>query len=155
MGVKETDWAWLAGIIDGEGYVGVRRYGGDSKPYEFVRVGMSDLHPLLRAAKITGSHPPTRPQIKPGRRPAFELAIYGRKAALVIARVYKYLTGKRLCALIAYNAYLQRMPYVNRRAPARVMRRLEACAQLSKDAMFVQHLVLPKWFVDPDLSCIL
>ena len=155
MDVPETDWAWLAGLIDGEGYIGVRRYRRDCKPYEFIRIGMADLQPLLRAAGMTGRNMATRPQVRMGKRPAFELSWYGRYAAQVIQRVYKHMTAKRLCALIAYNAYMQRRHYFNRHTPTWIMRRLDVCSELSKCAMGVQYLKLPKWFVEPDMSCIL
>ncbi len=49
--LNERDLGWIAGIIDGEGTIGV--YPDNAKPHALLRVAMADEPPVRRLHKLT------------------------------------------------------------------------------------------------------
>jgi len=91
--------AYLAGIIDGEGYIGIcRRYTGRAKkwsPAYSVRMSLSmtDREPVeLFAFTFGGS---LRRRYRPPHKPIWELTLTCRRAATVIRALLPYLRAKR------------------------------------------------------------
>jgi hypothetical protein len=96
--VTEEEWAWLAGVIDGEGCITLihRKEKGHSQFEPFIGISQklrTGLPLLEKAAKITG-----RRIIKTGRRELEyrSVQIYGYENVLrVLEKVLPYLTNKR------------------------------------------------------------
>lgn len=102
---SESDWAWLAGIIDGEGYISMvasrgRRYRSNPARAPFVvtrRLAITNCNlPLLITiaclfgGKIhTHTAPPTR------HRQQFQWYVYGSDMIRILSRVYPRLVSKR------------------------------------------------------------
>jgi hypothetical protein len=80
----DAEVAWLAGLLEGEGYFGVIRSHVGGKVYVYPRIGvtMTDRDVVQRAVTIMGAgkvHP-----VKPygaSRKPQYRLHISGRRAA--------------------------------------------------------------------------
>ena len=97
-GVKEVDWAWLAGVIDGEGTISLihRKTKGhyEFEPIIAVSQKMRTGMPLLKkVAKITG-----RNIIRTGKRELNyrSVQVYGYESILyVLKNIYPYLTSKK------------------------------------------------------------
>lgn len=104
-----TDLAWVAGIIDGEGYIGVNKkyYKIDNRPETIsyvlrVCVKMTDkktieyIHELFNVGTITTSKNPTG-----NRRPTYGWVCSARKAKIILQRILPYLITKRERAKLA------------------------------------------------------
>jgi hypothetical protein len=79
--------AWLAGLLDGEGCF------DDPRSNARVRIKMSDLDVVLRAANLMGAR--THPEIIPGRKPLLVAQITGQPAINVLYAVLPYLGARR------------------------------------------------------------
>lgn len=121
---RQVDWAWLAGIIDGEGNLNVQvRPGPNGKPYfrPKVRVANTDIRMIQKISEIYAEagvvffysvHP------QRGKNGAayktqmnIEVASQGSGAA-VLEWIMPYLINKRRTAeaLLALIRFVQRMP---------------------------------------------
>jgi len=82
--VKDTEAAYLAGIIDGEGYIGHR----------CVQVELTDQDIALKVAELMGS-----PSVGTRQRGAYKRTwraeVYGERALAVLATVLPYLGERR------------------------------------------------------------
>lgn len=89
-----ADVAWTAGIVDGEGHIGIERYGG--KTTYGINVGNTDRRMLEKLRDLWGGNicfnaRPDRPRSKP----FWVWYIKGRKNALpCIVNIYPYLVCK-------------------------------------------------------------
>ncbi len=112
-----ADRAWLAGIIDGEGTIGIHHYertDGQGYHYHqfqpFIGMGSSDLCMVEHCAAITrmgGSRQKTEPGYQDSRgiksrRAHYEWRLEGEQAIKVIEDIYPYLILKERQARIAY-----------------------------------------------------
>lgn len=104
--------AYAAGLIDGEGYIGIQLSGGSYQVR--LKVSMSDkgLPALNRMMRIYGGKITFEPQRDPKRRDVHTWRVSGVLAADVIRRVRPYLTVKATPADIAleFQAMVDRSP---------------------------------------------
>jgi hypothetical protein len=98
---KQTDWAWLAGILDGEGCLSVGRNNGAGGRYIglHVVVRMADEDAVRRAYTIAGVgtlklHRP----FTTNRRALWEWNTSSQEAARTLRLVLPYLVTKRVQA---------------------------------------------------------
>jgi hypothetical protein len=100
---KATDWAWLAGVIDGEGCIVINRQRANSRKdlktdsfRLYVQITMGCRKSLEKCQSITGfgsihNHTPT----KKNSNPAFCWMSNGREAASILKQIVKYAVTKR------------------------------------------------------------
>lgn len=98
-----NEYAWLAGIIEGEGYID-RKVRAGQKDAIRIRVKMTDEDVIARVAKMFESSYYPRPQPE-GQKLQYETAITGKRA-LEILRTMEPLFSKRRKARIAELAGL-------------------------------------------------
>jgi hypothetical protein len=104
---RETDLAWAAGFIDGEGCINIAhkstisRYGKKYNYYSLaVMVGQITPEPLLKLKEMFGGHI-RGPIIKENRRPSFMWSISSRNSADMLQKLLPYLIVKKSEALNA------------------------------------------------------
>lgn len=108
MTPSDTDIAWLAGLMEGEGWFRLAVYKKQPKRRPQVEVGlkMTDLDVVQNAVAIIGSTRPIKPCKKPtgdagrGRSfdrwsPQFEWRVYGAQAERVMRLVRPYMGQRR------------------------------------------------------------
>lgn len=100
-----TDAAYLAGLIDGEGYVGLVRFGkrasGEVAIYPRLTIAMTDKAIVNWVDVLTG-YIGTRGVLdrhNPKHRPAYQWHANGKAAEAVLAQVLPYMRVKRRQAL--------------------------------------------------------
>lgn len=109
--MKQTDAAWAAGILDGEGYIGMTRcWPGTNRRrsigYQLrISVRMTHRDTIWRLARIfdCGTLKQCRPQNVKRHKPAFEWFVSDRAMVLVLQQVLPYLTTKKDQALLALS----------------------------------------------------
>lgn len=102
---EKLRWAWLAGIIDGEGYIGLSlasRRDGYYHSALVLRISMTHRETLLEIQRITnlGSVFEARPATR-NWKTAFEWRVYNKEAAAVLRTCISMLVTKRDQAAIA------------------------------------------------------
>ena len=109
--IKQTDWAWLAGIIDGEGSIYSRknRYRHGPMGYQVcLTVGNTDMKMLERCLEITGvgniyaRKLDMRLQARIRQLWSWQTT-KGSDVIKVLRAVWPYLTTKRQQAAVAFN----------------------------------------------------
>lgn len=94
-----TDWAWLAGIIEGEGNVSVCRHHGTSHtPHFYLRVSNCEMAMLEECMRITGVGriAKRKRKINPEKhRDCHYWEVRKYDAARVLAMIYPYMITKR------------------------------------------------------------
>lgn len=90
-----TDWAWLAGLIDGEGHVTLLndRHGEPGIPH--VGVGMTHGPTLARVHALFGGSLNYKPARTPGRRDQWVVRWSCAAARRILAGVAPYAVTKR------------------------------------------------------------
>lgn len=131
-GMSETDWAYLAGIIDGEGYIGLNR-NGKSGGHQLRIAVKSTCHELLtwlRDHTGVGSIREIRdhrPLLGPGHRsPVREWRAFTNDARDVLNRIQDLLKVKREQARIAVE-YQTQSPAERRETGAHYHAELMRC----------------------------
>jgi hypothetical protein len=91
--------SWLAGFIDGEGYIGVRSTQGW---YALsLTIGNTHLRSLERCIEIApGFGGPYTDKRVPPRRPSWRVTIQGKKAKELLEALYPHLVTKKQQAAI-------------------------------------------------------
>lgn len=100
--MQETTLAYLAGLIDGEGYIGVKRTNRKdaTSPIYHERIQLRMVHEgaiALLAETLGGSYYREKPHANNGR-PLFCWQASDALAARILERVLPYLLVKRECA---------------------------------------------------------
>lgn len=86
------DIAWVAGLIEGEGYIG-NHYDNE---YPRIAIAMTDLDVLIRAAEILGATTVrTKKLCKGGVKPQFHVRIGGRLAIEWCMTIYPLMGERR------------------------------------------------------------
>lgn len=104
--VTEADLAYTAGIIDGEGYIGIRNT--PKRCYIDVVVVSTDPRlPLWLQEHWLGNLSKQR-MMQPGQRPAFRWNVHSRQALAVLKaiRPFMVLKGERADVAMAFQATL-------------------------------------------------
>jgi DNA modification methylase len=116
---KETDRAWMAALVDGEGCIGIAKDRGRSNGgtgecqpgYSvYLSIGNNDRELLDRCVEITGfgsvgvkDRPSVDARGVKSRRTYFGWWISSNQAVAVIRDIYPYLIAKRRQATLAFN----------------------------------------------------
>lgn len=146
---KLEDRAWLAGIVDADGTIGIHHlHRGSYHQFEpFIAVGSSDLPMVERCVAITGmggSRQRTEPNFIDNRgivsrRTHYEWRLEGKNAAKVLEDIWPYLIVKERQARIAYAlwANLQNTKELHKgkghRLPDNILQERLGLWQLCKD----------------------
>lgn len=95
--VTDTDLAWAAGIIDGEGSISLarcKRQGKDETYSLRVQVGNTDPRMILRLKELFGGSIP-KVENRGRYKPMWRWILYGNAAAVFLTSVLPYLVSKR------------------------------------------------------------
>lgn len=87
--MHREDAAWLAGLIDGEGCLDSPR--GNAR----LRIKMTDLDVVLRAASIMGASTYGEPGFKAGYKPCLVAQLTGERAVEVMLAVLPWMGARR------------------------------------------------------------
>ena len=116
----DTDWAWLAGIIEGEANISVNNdFSGGGVASTCLRVSNCDMLMLERCCEITGMGRiyQRKRKINPERhRDCHYWEVRDRKAAMVLGMVFPFLITKRrqarnLITLVIHKARRNHRPF--------------------------------------------
>ena len=132
--MKDTDLAYLAGVIDSDGCIGVRyrRYGPTQRDYFYPMVDIKQVSPeaCLLARELGGHIEYIKKAIAPNRRRLYRWEASSRTAASVLRLLLPYLRIKREQALNAIALSDARPPLsrkgVTRGAPLRTVEEAES-----------------------------
>lgn len=133
MDLSEANCAWLAGLLEGEGYFGTVNSRVKGKVYRYPRVGvtMTDRDVVERVAALFGTSVGT---VKPGpqsRLTSYRFTLVGSRAADLMRRLRPWLGRRRQSQIdAALGEYAERLP-------ANELRRrwsAQACANRARDA---------------------
>ena len=100
MSIKETDLAWAAGIVDGEGSIGLirmKRYDnyGTGVTYDLrLDVGNTDPRMLKKLQDLFGGSISRSMEKRENRKPCATWHLHGSNAANVLAAIRPYLVIK-------------------------------------------------------------
>lgn len=133
MDLSETDRAWLAGLLEGEGYFGTVNNTVKGKVYRYPRVGvtMTDRDVIERVAALFGT---SVYAVKPGPQSnltSYRFTLVGSRAANLMEMLRPWMGGRRQGQIDAALAeYAEREPAneLRRRWSAR------ACSDRPRDA---------------------
>lgn len=90
--MKETEIAWLAGIIEGEGNFGVC----DNKSKRFrIRVRMTDEDIINRVSCLFQNKYHQIKKVKDGCKPVFEVSVSGKNALKIYKLIEPYMGIRR------------------------------------------------------------
>lgn len=94
--LAEAEVAWLAGLLEGEGYFGAWNPTTRQGMHLVIRLGMADKDVVQRAAEFMGGHINGPRKVKsPNHRPMYELTSGGYKAAYVMRRILPLMGERR------------------------------------------------------------
>ena len=98
---SEATWAWLAGILDGEGsfYVNAKR------GYAAISIGMKDQDVIRRVADTMGCK-----SIWLAPKRIWRCAVQGRRALLVMDRVYSWMGNRRSAKIDEVREAVKELP---------------------------------------------
>lgn len=103
-----TDLAWAAGLLDGEGYIGVtwRKTVNSHTPWWYIQVVLTNTHQgaLERFVAVLGRGRYYAKKPVEGRQPVFYVAATGVVATTILHALLPYLVIKREQALLALEA---------------------------------------------------
>ena len=100
--MKKTDLTWAAGVIDGEGCIGI--YRASFTLQLVLRVANIDPKMILKLEDLFGGHiRVSSPDKRPRRRRAFHWIIRDRRAENVLRKLLPFLVTKHDEAVIALN----------------------------------------------------
>lgn len=96
-----SQWIWLAGLLEGEGYFGATNPGGNRRKQLRVTLNMCDGDVVARAAEIVGSNTKIGFQTKKpdGWRPTYVVQWTGRDAERIMRAILPYMGERRSAAI--------------------------------------------------------
>lgn len=111
MNLSETEKAWLAGLIDGEGHVNYMRTARKGQSYTpVVQVGMCQPSAVYQMARLTGSKVHVQGPYGKVRRVIYVCSLAGNNAIELLEAVRPYLTVKAVEAWLVLEARAQCPP---------------------------------------------
>jgi len=104
--ISDTELAWLAGLLEGEGsFLMCRcRVGGKVYRYPKIVVGMTDRDVVERAGRLLGNNKTYPMPKQPRRKQAWRVAVTGWKAAELMRSMRPWLGERRREAVDAVLA---------------------------------------------------
>lgn len=124
--MEETDKAWLAGFIDGEGCINLQRQKIHNRNYYFIRVQITQTHKdvLEHVCRITGVNRLIKmPRYGENQSDAFKWDADMKDSKRILAEVLPYLQRKKETAALALEYiefwYQNRPPKKERGKPAK------------------------------------
>lgn len=102
-----TTLAYLAGMIDGDGYITINRSARGGKVYHAPQVGIAGTRrePHDLAASLWGGAVSCYAPVNPNHRPQFQWSRQGSQAASIIRAIQPYLLVKREHADLALELW--------------------------------------------------
>lgn len=109
MTIKPITLAYLAGMIDGDGYISITRSVRDDKEYFGAQVGIAGTRrePHDLAASLWGGVVSCYEPANPNHRAQFQWSRVGASAVVVIEAIYPYLLIKKEHAELAIALHEQ------------------------------------------------
>ena len=112
---RETDIAWLAGILDGEGCLEFAKATNPRKPSRpmysaRMHINMYDEAAITKAAAIMDAPPRKRSGVSKRGLARWEVYVWGTRLENILWEVLPYLTTKRPQALLLLEARAQCPP---------------------------------------------
>ena len=99
--MNDTDWAWVAGIIDGEGSMGYYTNGRNkSKKRVLVQVGNTDYRIISKLKELCGgiTYEVTRKD-RPNSKRIWTWRLYGKALMAFLKGIEPYLVSKKQKAI--------------------------------------------------------
>lgn len=108
--ISPVNIGYIAGLIDGEGYIGILKNKGYSQPR--VVIGITDIRPLKKLKDITGVGTICMPKRRPNRKQAYLWAVNNsRDICLLLKVIEPYLIVKKRNAREALAILKNRVLY--------------------------------------------
>jgi DNA modification methylase len=154
---SESDRAWLAGFLDGEGTISFveRDRGEDRTPTHDCRVFITNCDdvPLRHFAAMTAGHVYQHDgerENRFGSRPCFRWQMGTHDAALLLRELFPYLRTKRKQASLIWTLFTT-LRHQNGHAstPLDVLQQRRAIAELVRALNRGESVELPSWVIDP------
>ena len=108
--VKDTDLAYLAGLIDGEGMVAIAKVrppphvkNGNPRYFVKVEIQMSDREPIEHLARLYDRHIMVKKPSANMKKPAYRVSWQARIGADLLKQILPYLVLKQAQALVALD----------------------------------------------------
>lgn len=125
---SEVALAWVAGLLEGEGYFGLIRNTVGGKVYLYARVGcsMTDQDIVVRLADLIGGKVYAHKPKQPRRKPYWRVEVRGQKAVALMNQLRPHMGARRqeqIDTVLEYEA--QRVPTA--------LARQKACRAAAKD----------------------
>ena len=95
---EEVDWVWLAAIIDGEGWIGIRNDARRRKTgLPGLTVHMTDEDVVIQVAKAFGCNvtTPANRNKPPHFKPVYSAQITGSRVPAILERIKPYMSKRR------------------------------------------------------------
>jgi len=115
--------AWLAGFIDGEGYIGLTKKG--ERFQVIVRIGTTHRATMLYVSTLLGAPLYTDRKNKPNWKDCYITVIYDHRAELLLKSLLPYLITKReqVLAILEYRKTINSGNNQFNRAPVQVIQK--------------------------------
>lgn len=107
--MAELDWAWLAGLIDGEGCLSYakRQPKIPTQSPQFtahLQIQMCDQPTIERAARLLGAKVSSRHRLSKGWRRSWNIGVTGERVRIALVKLLPYLTTKHHQAILLLEA---------------------------------------------------
>ena len=105
--MRDTDLAYLAGIIDSDGYITIHQSCRKGVFYHAPQVGIAGTRrqPHDMASDLFGGRVGCYLPKNPSHRPQFQWSLQGRRAVPVIECVFRFLRVKKAQAILALELW--------------------------------------------------
>ncbi len=100
---SETDKAYLAGFIDGEGSIGIDNHGGVRTPSVRITITNTDINVLEEIKELWGGALSTRRIRVPGWKASSDLLIGAKTAVNLLKEIQPYLRIKKEQCEVAFK----------------------------------------------------
>lgn len=89
-----NELAWLAGLLEGEGSFIINKKKGHSKNHYCVKLVMTDLDVMNKAAKLLNSKI-SKPFLRPNRLPQYSITVYNQAAIELMHLLFPLMGNRR------------------------------------------------------------
>lgn len=130
----DTEYAWAAGIVDGEGYIGINGGGNTRKAFTLsVKLDMIHKPTLDRLAAIfgLGNVMPLNRYTKAGRQ-VWRWQVFGNNALTVLKLIQPYMLTKLEEVTVAFDFMASRGPQGTNQSADKVIQHLQFADKIKK-----------------------